>query len=350
MMMKKMKAFRCNMFISILLLGGSQIPLAEAANTAAGLSFHDLSHVVPMFLPTDGDGTRSDLNAPVNGSRAVAGSGGRLGVRSPKANLEIANGTIQWGYLWMEEHYSTHVDSTDHFITKNKSLLTVDKPDERGVDEFTVDELIGPVVYIDISARVAKELAKNGGKPSTDLAKTSFDNGTGNNVTVDDINAIADHLVDGAYIVMNVGWEQFYFGAPKKSNWAHPYNNMLNHPGITPAAVDRLVEIEQERGIRIAGLVADNIAVESGQSLRGPKMSTAEVKVPELEMYLHAVGLPRGWKLVENAANLGVLSQYPQGDCTLIIGAPKAVGASGVASRLIAMCPGQSGLNRTAAR
>ena len=92
-------------------------------------------------------------------------------------------------------------------------------------------------------------------------------------------------------------------------NWEHPYNNNLNHPGITPAAVDRLIEIENERGIRIAGIVADNIGVESGHSLRGD-MGTDKTITSELVMYLHAIGLNRGWKLVEECRqpfNIGKL-------------------------------------------
>lgn len=301
--------------------------------------FYDLSHPVPLFEPLDGDSTRSDLSAPVHGSKPVAGSGGNLGVRTAKPKLSVANGFVQWGYFYLEEHYSTHVDSTDHYVTTNKNLITVSEPDERSVDEFSLDELIGPIVYVDISDRVRKELAKNGGRPSPDPSVTNFDNDSGNNVSAADIDAIAEHLVDGAYIVINVGWEDFYEGPPAKGgNWAHPYNNLMNHPGVTPDAVDRIVAIENARGIRIAGLAANNIAVESGHSIRGTEMGTDEINPAEFQMYLHAVGMPRGWKLVENAANLNVLAAHQQGSCTLIVGALKLVGASGSPSRLIAMC------------
>ena len=111
----------------------------------------------------------------------------------------------------------------------------------------------------------------------------------------------------------------------------------MNHPGVSRAAVDRLVAIEEERGIRIGGLVADNIAVESGHSIRGT-MGTGKVDPFKFDMYMHAVGLPRGWKLVENAANLDVLANYAPNSCDLLIGAPKVVGASGVPSRVLAIC------------
>ncbi len=306
---------------------------------AEGFIFHDLSHPIPLFKPLNGDSTRSDLSAPVKDSKPIAGSGGMLGVRTAKPALQVSNGSVQWGYFYLEEHYGTHVDSTHHYITSNKDLITVAEPDQRSVDEYTLDELIGPIVYIDISDRVRKELAKNGGNPSPDPAVTNFDNDSGNNVSAADIDAVADQLVDGAYIVIHTGWEAFYQGPPAKpSNWAHRYNNLLNHPGLTEDAVDRLVQIEETRGIRIGGLVADNIAVESGHSIRGPNMKTSEVYPPGFQMYLHAVGLPRGWKVVENAANLEVLAGHRPGTCTLIVGALKLVGASGSPARLIAMC------------
>jgi kynurenine formamidase len=329
----------------ILLLLSIHVPGVNAGGAliaGKGLVFHDLSHPIPLFAPLDGDSTISDLSAPVAGSRPIAGSGGLLGVRTPKPTMQLVHGNLSWGYVYYEEHYSTHVDSTDHFITTNPDLVTVDKPDARGVHEFSLDELIGPIVYIDISTRVAAELSKNDGAPSPDPSITNFDNDSGNNVTLEDIDAVAEYIVDGVYIVMNVGWEPFYEGPPRASNWAHPYNNLLNHPGITPDAVDRLIEIEERRGIRIGGLVADNIAIESGHSIRGPEMRPSALNVPDFHMYLHAIGLPRGWKLVENAAHLSLVAKYPQRACTLIVGAPKVAGASGIASRLIAMCPDQT--------
>ena len=45
------------------------------------------------------------------------------------------------------------------------------------------------------------------------------------------------------------------------------------------------------------------------------------------------------WKLVENVANLWQLSAKPQGQGTLIVGASRIVGVSGVPSRVIAMYP-----------
>jgi kynurenine formamidase len=311
--------------------------MASTDSPLQAYNFHDLSHIVPFFHPLHGDNTKSDLSKPSGNSKPVAGSGEMLGTRTIKPPFQTKTGMVKWGHLYMEEHYSTHVDSTDHYITTDESLITHHPQDHRSAEEFTLEELIGPMVYIDISERVKKELAKNGGKPSIDTSITNFDNDSGNNIGIDEINAIADQIVDGAYLVFNLGWEQNYVHPPLKSNWEHPYNNNMNHPGITPAAVDRLIEIENERGIRIAGIAADNIGVESGHSIRGD-MPTDRLNPREFVMYMHAVGLHRGWKIIENAANLSALSPYKNGDCTLIVGAPKMAGSSGSPARLIAMC------------
>lgn len=303
------------------------------------LVLYDLSHTVPLFAPLNGDSTTSDINAPIKGSEPVAGSGTKMGVRDKKPDIPMENGVIGWGYVHLDEHYSTHIDSTDHHRTTNKALVTVEHPDERSVDEFSVKELVGPIVYIDISERVNAELAKNGGTPSPDVRVTNFDDDSGNNVSAQDIDRVKDQITDGAFIVINVAWDRFYTWPSRSSNnWEHPYSNSLNYPGLTPDAVDRLLEIEKEKGIHIGGFVANNIGVESGQSLRGDKVDRANIRTEGFGMYLHAVGLPRGWKIVENAANLDPLGRHGAGECLLVIGALKLVGASGSPARLIAMC------------
>ena len=108
---------------------------------------------------------------------------------------------------------------------------------------------------------------------------------------------------------------------------------------MTPEVIDWLIELEEKKGFRINGLFADNIAVESGESLIGPGGSV-DVQPPKIYgPYLHALGLQRGWKLVENAANLNLLKNMPQGAGTLIVGASKIIGVSGAPARVMAMYP-----------
>tara|TARA_Y100001936_G_scaffold213917_1_gene223265 strand:- start:1255 stop:1416 length:162 start_codon:yes stop_codon:yes gene_type:complete len=53
-------------------------------------------------------------------------------------------------------------------------------------------------VYIDISDRVTKELAKNGGKPSPNPDVTNFGEPTGTTVLASDIEQVADKIIDRA--------------------------------------------------------------------------------------------------------------------------------------------------------
>ncbi len=53
-------------------------------------------------------------------------------------------------------------------------------------------------MYIDISDRVTKELAKNGGKPSPNPDVTNFGEPTGTTVLASDIEQVADKIIDRA--------------------------------------------------------------------------------------------------------------------------------------------------------
>ena len=303
-----------------------------------GIAYYDLTQPTPMFEPKDGDPTQPDLNKPLAESRPTAGHGGFQGVRTAKPDLSTARGHFQWGNFFLDEHYATHVDSQCHFVTTDPDLK-IDDPDRRTSGEFTLDDLIGPVVYVDIRARVERELARNGGMPSPDPAVTNFGDEGQATVRSADLESLEPHIVERAFIVINTGWDRFFWGVPPENGWLHAYVNGLNHPGLTPEATDWLMALEERKGIRINGIVADNIAVESGESLMGPEGSvqgeTARLNGP----YLHAVGLQRGWKLVENATNLGALAHHRQGTGTLIVGASRIAGLSGAPARVIAMYP-----------
>jgi kynurenine formamidase len=296
--------------------------------------FYDLTHAAPLFEPLDGDLTQANLSRPVGESQPICGHG--QGVRVPKPDHPAATGYFQWGAFCLDEHYATHVDSQCHFITTDPALQ-IENPDLREAHRFTLSDLVGPLVYVDVSARIANELAKNDGVPSPDTSITDFSDTSDATVRVADLMAVQDFIVDGAYIVFNTGWEPMYRGPAPENPWYHPYNNGLNHPGVTPEVVDWLIALEERRGIRINGLVADNIAVESGHSLLGEDGSVAEVPARIGGPYLHAVGLQRGWKLVENVANLSQLALHRQGTGTLLVGAARIIGISGTPARVIAM-------------
>ena len=299
-----------------------------------GITYYDLTHAAPMYEAHDGDLTQPDPKRPINESRPVCGHG--QGARVKKPDFPAALGYFQWGMFSLDEHFATHVDSQCHFMTTHPDMQ-IDNPDRRYAHEFTLADLIGPLVYIDISERVEKELAGNDGIPSPDIAVTDFSDSSEATVRIRDVEAVEDYITNGAYLVFNTGWERTFYGTGPENGWFHPYNNGLNHPGVTPEVTDWLIELEQRKGIRINGLVADNIAIESGQSLLGPDGSV-EVNPPRINgPYLHAVGLQRGWKLVENVCNLGALAPHPQGTGTLVVGASRIIGVSGSPARVIAM-------------
>jgi kynurenine formamidase len=130
--------------------------------------------------------------------------------------------------------------------------------------------------------------------------------------------------------VLNLGWSDFFFqGADFVKD---PYINAFNHPGMNNASVDKLIDIENQKGIRIQGIVADNISIESGESAKGVDDKWTN------SFYAHKRGLQRGWKYVENATNLGQLAMAKAGSCTLVVGAPKHVRGTGGPSRVIALC------------
>jgi len=308
----------------------------ERSTQRQEFKYIDLTHAAPMFEPIDKDLTRPDLSKPLEESAAVCGHG--LGTRQAKPDFQAAAGYFQWGFFCLDEHFATHIDSQCHFVTTDPNL-TIHDPDTRYAHEFSLDDLIGPLVYVDISQRVKKELDKNDGIPSPDIGVTDFSNNSQATVRLADIEAVEHLICEGCYLVFNTGWEQTYGGEGPENGWYHPYNNGLNHPGVTPEVVDWLIALEDSKDIRINGLIADNIAVESGESLLGPDGSVAENPPRINGPYLHALGLQRGWKLVENVANLGQLKNMPEDGGTLIVGASRIIGVSGAPARVIAMYP-----------
>jgi kynurenine formamidase len=213
------------------------------------------------------------------------------------------------------------------------------KPGDRvAMHQLTPKQLIGPIVLIDIGGRVQRELDKNGGKPSPDVSVTDFSEDSGNVVTAADIEAVADKLVDGAWLVLNLGWARFYFDAAP--GWQDPgweqstYLNGWNHPGMNRESVDKLCEILDKKGVHIAGVAADNLAIDTGEGNvgKGDKMDTDV-------WYTHTRLLQRGVLLLENVANLDQLAMVDNPEaCKLVVGSPKHVRGTGGPSRVFALC------------
>lgn len=287
----------------------------------------DLSHKITTFLPeADAEADRrfaADVKRPAAGGRVVAGFQDQaVLVRFP--DVPSGDGVFKLNSVLLPENLGTSVDSAGHFVPTKPE---VPDPDRRGLSELTVEDLTGPVVFIDISARVEAELKKNNGSPGPPTV-TNFGDASPNVVTVADIDAVADRIANRSFVIAHTGWSKFW-GA-SGPGLEGPYVNGFNYPGFSRAAIARLIEIEAARGIRINGLGADNISVDVGENANAPTFGPGSFPV-------HARGLQRGWKLLENLATTPELGK---GVCTLYVGALNHAGGVASWARIFASCAG----------
>ena len=317
---------KCGLFaVGLGALGLASLPGAASAETF----LVDLTHPLPTFGAMEGDPMKPDLANPWLDSKPVPTFGQQTVLTI--GEFPIPAGHFDLGTLVLSEHHGTHMDTSAHFVNKPETLEDGNPPaSERELAHQTdANDLIGRIVLIDISGRVQSELDKNGGKPSSDPAVTDFRNDSGNVVTADDVAAVADQIDNGVWVVISTGWSRYYF---EGIDWGKdPYINNWNFPGLSHAGVDKLIDIENQKGVRINGIVADVIGVESGESSKGSDDQWSD------SWPAHVRGMQRGWKLVENATNLGALAQA-SGGCTMVVGAPKHVRGSGGPSRVLAIC------------
>ncbi|MDA1060055.1 MAG: cyclase family protein [Proteobacteria bacterium] len=288
----------------------------------------DLTHTVPTYRALVENPTMPDMDRPWSNVPSFATYGGHavLGFFEMPINL----GHIESGRLVISEHHGTHMNAPNHFINNETSQEPTGIPIARRkqMHEVPADWL---VEVIDIAARVQAELDKNGGIPSPDLSVTDFGNDSGNVVTAADIDAVADQLLDGCWIAINLGWSRFFYGAPDMAGSA--YINGFNDPGLTPEAVDRLLQIAKQKKIRIGGTVIDNISTETGQSAKGEDEKRTNSLTAHVRLLQHDI------LMVENAANLDALSETAKTkDCTLVVGAIKVARGTGAQARVLALC------------
>ncbi len=300
------------------------LSLAVVTSSHADSFLIDLTHPLGTFKPTGGDLTQPDLSNPYGDSIAVPTFGNQA-VYEILPDFQTNQGHFVIGRMLLYEHHGTHMDSSAHYLNNEDTIEG--EAQRKRMHEMTAEDLIGPAVVIDIGSRVQTELDKNGGTPSPDTSVTDFSEDSANVIMPEDIEAVADQLEDGVWIVANLGWSGFY----RDANWeTTPYFNGWNFPGFNGAAIDRLIKIEEDKGIRINGIVVDNIGVDTGEGSKGidDKWSNS--------FHSHVRGLQRGWKFVENATNLDQVAMADS--CTIIVGAPKHVGGHGGPSRVLAIC------------
>lgn len=291
----------------------------------------DLTHPIPTYQPMAGDPMKPDLSKPWGDARRAPTFGQEAVLAI--SQFPTSQGHFDLGTLVLSEHHGTHMDTPGHFVNNAASQEADGIPMAQRplMHQLTGADLVGPIVFIDISGRVQRELDKNGGKPSPDKSVTDFSNSSRNVVGADDIAAVAPKLKSGVWLVVHTGWSKFFFSGGDFAK--DPYVNGFNHPGLNKAAVDKLIEIMDKKKIRIAGIVADNIGIDSGQSAVGDDDKWTN------SWYGHVRLLQRGLKFVENAANLDQLAAVKRKDgCLLSVGAPKHVRGTGGPSRVMAIC------------
>lgn len=185
--------------------------------------------------------------------------------------------------LTVNEHTGTHVDAPLHFSADGQS-----------VDEIPVENLVCPLVKIDIAARAAEDADAM--------------------VTPDDLTAwIAAHgeIPDGACVAMDSGWAAKIAEAGFRNADG---DGVMHFPGFHVEAAQMLIE---ETGT--VAIATDTLSLDTGNS------ATFDT---------HYAWLPTNRYGIENLANLG---NVPAAGATLIVGAPKHARGSGGPSRIFAM-------------
>ena len=130
-------------------------------------------------------------------------------------------------------------------------------------------------------------------------------------------------------VVVNTGWSRFFSNPDFATS---PYINGWNFPGVSLAAINALIAIENRKGIRINGIAIDNLGIDSGEGQTGIDEKFTN------SYQSHVRGLQRGWKFIENANNLGAIASAKPDSCTLMVGALPIVRGSGSPARVIAVC------------
>ena len=183
----------------------------------------------------------------------------------------------------IHEHLGTHIDAPNHFT---EGGLTV--------DEIKLEDLIVPVVVIDIIAKAAEDR-------DTELTKEDIAN----------FESKHGRIPEHSCVMMLSGWEKYvrtpaYLGLDT--------NHVKHFPGFSAAAVEFLVK---ERNI--AGIGVDVISFDPGRD----SLYTA-----------HKILCREGKWAVENIANL---NKIPLTGATLFVGASKIGKATGGISRIFAV-------------
>ncbi|MDK9698158.1 MAG: cyclase family protein [Siculibacillus sp.] len=187
-------------------------------------------------------------------------------------------------HVWhLDEHTGTHLDAPRHY-----------DPDGLDAASIPADRLVLPLAVIDVRARAAADCDH-----ALDLADIAAD------------EALHGPIPAGACVALLSGWGE-RVGGPGFRNVDAA--GVMRFPGFALAAARFLAE---ERGA--LALAVDTLSLDPGRS-------------PDLPV--HRFWLPSGRYGLECVA---ALDRVPPRGTTLVVGAPKIVGASGGPCRLLAI-------------
>ena len=259
---------------------------AMAAGTALGLKAGGLAAEKParVFARSPNNSFRRvvDLTHPYSNQFPHWRGGGAVVERT------VMNSTADgedWNvYQWLlDEHAGTHIDAPFH---RNADGITV--------DQIPAEDLVLPLAIVNIQAKAAGD-----------------DDAV---VTVDDLKAWEEKygkLPAGCCVAMNSGWDKHVAGN-KFINFDE--EGVRHFPGFHAEAATFLLE---ERDV--TALAVDTASLDHGSTVDFP-------------VHVAWLGANR-WGL-ENVAQL---SRVPAWGATIVVGAPRIVGASGGHSRTFAM-------------
>jgi kynurenine formamidase len=184
----------------------------------------------------------------------------------------------------ISEHTGTHIDAPLHFTADGKSVA-----------ELPVEDLIAPLVVIDIRAKAAEN-------PDAQ-------------VTPDDIKAWTSangDLPEGAVVALLSGWGDHV--ATEKFRNVGDDGKTMHFPGFHVETAQLLIEQPSIKAIAV-----DTLSLDHG---------------PSPDFIVHNTWLPSGRYGIEGVANL---DKVPVKGATIVVGAPKIKGATGGPARIFAL-------------
>jgi kynurenine formamidase len=222
-----------------------------------------------------------DLTQPFSPSLPVYPGYKPLQIRE---RFSVARDGFAANEVTFDEHTGTHVDAPVHLVAGAVSA-----------DRLPVDRLIAPLVVISLADRAAKE-------PDT-------------LVSVDDLlqwEKRHGRIPAGALVVMHSGWDARVANTEMFLN--RDAKGTMHAPGFSEPAAQFLVG---ERDISAVGV--DTLSLDAGAAQK---------------FVAHVAILGAGKYGIELLANL---ARVPPSGATVVVGAPKHVGATGGPARVLAL-------------